>query len=208
MDEKIKKEIIKSLIDTKQITAWQELSIENETVAVDEESVVSEDIGISSDGTKYIKSLVSQYLSEKGYPFTQENVDMAAKMFEVNGNSFVKQNNNGYVTKTILDELGKDEIDSYIWVKILEQLVELNKKHSVKAKMEYHVEKLLDKRNGGTSMESFTNILNRYAAEGWRLKQVYTNERGYNSRPTVVGVNINDTIDETIIVFERPVSIS
>ena len=77
------------------------------------ERIDENDIGTASDGTKYVKSSVLNYLNENGYSLTQDSVDLAAKTFQIKGNSFIRKN-----IKTIVhsdfDNISDENIDSNI----------------------------------------------------------------------------------------------
>lgn len=71
---------------------------------------------------------------------------------------------------------------------------------------EYEVVVLRDQRNGCFDVEAYRNILATYAAQGWRLKNVFANEIGKNATTLGIGgaaVGTNATMDNTIITFER-----
>lgn len=71
---------------------------------------------------------------------------------------------------------------------------------------EYEIEVISDLSNGSTDQMKISECLKTYANEGWRLHSIYTNEIGKSSTTISIsglGGNINSTIDETVIVFER-----
>ena len=71
---------------------------------------------------------------------------------------------------------------------------------------EYKVVKVLDSDDGSVSQHILENTINTYAAQGWKLSQVFTNEIGKQGKTIGVGgfgESTNSTIDEIIIVFER-----
>ena len=55
-----------------------------------------------------------------------------------------------------------------------------------------------DAISGTTDSERIELLLNKYALEGWRLKEALTNEVGHNS-----AVVVNATINNTILILER-----
>ncbi|MDD6102459.1 MAG: DUF4177 domain-containing protein [Clostridiales bacterium] len=64
---------------------------------------------------------------------------------------------------------------------------------------EYAVEKLND--TIGDDTEDLAKLLNSYAAKGWRVISIHTNEMGRN----LTGMLSNTSTDETVVVFERRV---
>ena len=69
---------------------------------------------------------------------------------------------------------------------------------------EYRIITVNDNIGGGTDISSIEKSIQTYAAEGWRVVTVFTNELGKNAL-SIGGVGINSTVDQSIIVFERPV---
>ncbi len=115
MNDELKKQIYNSLRENGLIKIWREQLHETEEVTCDSPSINNNDIATSSDGTQYIKSLVIKYLNEKGYPLTQDNIDLAAKMFQANGGTDIaklndilnKRSQSGWkLVNTFTNELG------------------------------------------------------------------------------------------------------
>lgn len=71
---------------------------------------------------------------------------------------------------------------------------------------EYDVVIINDLSNGQIDEEKMRRSLNKQADNGWRLHSVFTNEIGKSSvAMSIVGFGneINSTIDQTILIFER-----
>ncbi|MCM1132671.1 MAG: hypothetical protein NC340_04275 [Ruminococcus flavefaciens] len=200
--EDIKKQLEKLLVDNDMVKVWAETV--TETVAVDETNV-----GTASDGTKYDKEMVFEYLNANGYPITQESIDFAAK-------KLVSDVVERVVKKKVLHNEVEDitgNLDDYIQFKTLEALLKIHKtqqiNHEIQLKsqvMEYAVEMIEDNNTGGTDVNHLNMVLKKYSSEGWNLKQVFTNELGVNS--TRVGnFGTNATIDQVVLIFERSVAV-
>lgn len=71
-------------------------------------------------------------------------------------------------------------------------------------KYEYDMVAVNDRPGGGVNLDEIWRVTARYAAEGWRLTTVFTNELGKNSM-SMGGFGVNSTMDQTILVFEREV---
>jgi len=163
---------------------------------------VAQTDAVSSEGIPYSKNEVMQYLLKKGLPLTQENVDLAAKMMNT---GYTKENVN-YVTEIHheLEDADDETIDRFLNLYIVEKLSALEQ--SSNNIMEYTVVSINDKHNGSTDIDLLERTLNRYSSEGWRVKQMFTNEIGVNSSSASingVGFGTNSTVDQIIIVFER-----
>ena len=89
------------------------------------------------------------------------------------------------------------------------QLMEKNQKvedekreyaHSVEGYYEYKVVTIKNDFDGTVAEQNLQNILNEYAAKGWKLHSIYSNELGKNSL-----FGINATIGQDILIFERKI---
>lgn len=69
---------------------------------------------------------------------------------------------------------------------------------------EYSIITVNDNIGGGADIASIEKSIQAYAAQGWRVVTVFTNELGKNAL-SIGGVGLNSTVDQSIIVFERPV---
>ena len=73
-------------------------------------------------------------------------------------------------------------------------------------KFEYISVVINDLENGTIDNIFLQNTLTEYAETGWRLHSIFTNEVGKTSSSVSVGFlgsNVNATIDQTILIFER-----
>lgn len=73
---------------------------------------------------------------------------------------------------------------------------------------EYKVVSLSDNSAGMINTNNLSTVLNMYASNGWRLKNVITNEIGKNAMSIgYAGISggSNATIEMTILIFERKV---
>ena len=70
---------------------------------------------------------------------------------------------------------------------------------------EYSVKSIIDE-GGRTNIQKLTDLLNQMGLAGWKLATTHTNELGKNAL-MAIGLGINSTVDETILIFERFVKI-
>lgn len=71
---------------------------------------------------------------------------------------------------------------------------------------EYKIETVTDYSTGEINDAEVQKILLQYSSEGWRLHSIFTNEIGKSSSTTslsFLGVGVNATIDQTVLIFER-----
>lgn len=231
MEEDFRKKIINELVESGAVDSRKKVTHETEEVHVDSTEVEDSDVGVSSDGTKYIKSLVNKYLSEKGYRFTQENIDLAAKMFVKTDNGYARENVKTVITSEV-DNWTDEQITSYAKVRTLScveniksevenikseienfqemqaKTIELIRKEMfMQHFMDYDVDIIGDKLNGGTR-ETFLKIsLDVHSAKGWKLKDIFTNEKGTNKLGLSVGKiapGSDTTVDQIVLIYERP----
>ena len=73
-------------------------------------------------------------------------------------------------------------------------------------KVEYAVETVRDRDNGGADESALNDVLSMYGEKGWQLKFCFTDEVGVESHSaTVAGytTGTNATINEIVLIFER-----
>ena len=72
---------------------------------------------------------------------------------------------------------------------------------------EYKVISLIDKATGACDVDELEMLLNEYAAKGWRVKSVISNELGKNAL-AVMGIGVNGVVDQVIVILERDIRLS
>lgn len=146
---------------------------------------------------------VFQYLRNNNYPITSDNCEMTKKHL-MNTNVSITQIKETEVNH--LDEFTEDDMKDLIDVCILKKLVNLDKKINSrqKIKYEYKIYTVRDKGNGSVDVDALSAIINRMASEGYRVKNVFTNELGKNS-VSVAGIGVNSTMDQVVVIFEREI---
>lgn len=209
MNDELKKRIYNSLKENGLIKVWNETIQETEEVVCD--NIPSDDdIAIASDGTQYYKSLVLQYLNEKGYPLTHENINLTARMFQANGSTYTR-NNYRTIEHDEFENILNEDIDTFLYSKILEQITQLKKAVTATTFMNYTVEVIRDNWSGGTNCKELSNVLEKRSKMGWKLVNTFTNELGVNATSVTIGnhtAGTNSTIDQIVLIFERPMSIT
>ena len=180
----------------------REHTSEDHIIEINEEN--DEDFATSSEGVKYSKSAVMTYLTEKGYQFTQANIDAAAKILSSQGNAIYIPGTTSYIKEVhnTLENSDETEIMQYINFKILDEISKLRDEIMNENIVEYAVETFYDTSSGATDIQKLNRVLSSYSAEGWKLKCTFTNELGKNS-VSVGGIGVNSTMDQLILIFER-----
>lgn len=210
MNNKLRNKIHDVLKENNLLKIWNEKVEEVEEVTCDVTST-DNDIAIAPNGTQYYKSLVIEYLNEKGYPFTPENINLVARMFQTNGGTYIRRNH-----KTIehdeFEGISDEDVDIFLYLKILELFKELKDNITSKNFMDYAVEIINDNQNGSTNIQKLTTILKERSEKGWKLVNTFTNELGVNSHieQSILSnnVRVNSTVDQIVMIFERPISIT
>ena len=72
---------------------------------------------------------------------------------------------------------------------------------------EYMVISIVDTVTGACAVDAMQRKLNNLAMRGWRVKAVVSNELGKNAL-MLLGIGINGTIDQQIIILERNIKLS
>ena len=197
MEQKFRELINKMLLDCNSLKEWNETKTIHKEI---HEEVSADNIATAPNGTPYKKKELSQYLLDKGLPFTEEYVNMAAKLFpagdyELDSDEIVKHNE--------MENVSDEDLNTFVMAKLLEQLTKFRTDFLKKNFYDYRVEIVTDDSSGGTNLGALTRVLERYSDEGWSLKQVFVNELGTDSH-TVGMINYNSTIDQVVLIFERP----
>ena len=68
---------------------------------------------------------------------------------------------------------------------------------------QYKTVAIPDKADGRADVEAMEKSMNELGLEGWRLVNVFSNEIGKNSEYIGMYRELNATIDETVLIFER-----
>lgn len=69
---------------------------------------------------------------------------------------------------------------------------------------EYAIESITNSLSGKSQTEQMLEVIKKYTEEGWKVHTIYSNELGKNAIG-IMGVGINATQSEDIIIFERHV---
>ncbi len=194
MDERIKDSLIKEL-DRREIL----VSKFKEYVTLEEKIESTPDIEIDRD--KILK-----YLTESGAELTQDNFERAEQLLKSMEQDdlkakFVNIERSQKEVKNNLKDMEDQDLDRMLKIAILNTLNNIDTKRLT---YEYKVESFRDNSSGTTDISTMSNIINRYAEKGYRVVNVFTNEIGKNT-VGIGGVSTNTTIDEVVVIFERPI---
>ena len=159
-----------------------------------------------------IQKIAIEYLEEKGYSRSVQNMDMA-KQHIMESSEFsdtVRVRKRREIVEDTLSEAEPDELDKLMNVCLLDNLMKVSEKLDALAvsRVEYAVEIVdeivLDKEKGSNSLMEFVSmqtLLNRYAAQGFHVKSFLTRETGNSGKLMMAG--FASTKKQTVIVFER-----
>lgn len=68
---------------------------------------------------------------------------------------------------------------------------------------EYQTVIINNLKTGAINQIEFQKTLETWSQKGWRLHTAFNNELGKTFSPTIIGPDLNSTIDQTILIFER-----
>nr|MDE5583947.1 hypothetical protein [Ruminococcus sp.] len=210
MNDELRKRIYDSLKENNLLKTWTETVYETEEVVCNNTTNSDDDIATATDGTQYYKSLVMQYLNEKNYLLTPENINLAARMFQANGGTYTR-NNYKTIENDEFKNISNEDIEVFLYSKILEQLAQLKQTVSSSTFMDYAVEIVSDNWRGGTDCKKLSHVLEKRSRMGWKLINTFTNELGVNATSITIGnhtAGTNSTIDQIVMIFERPMSMT
>lgn len=107
-----------------------------------------------------------------------------------------------WINKTdVQKEQFKDEFDR----KMLEELEKQNFVFAQDELYEYDIVTILNENHGKINKGRMTEIIMSHARKGWKLHTVYSNELGKNAL-AVIGLGLNSTACEDVLIFERKIS--
>ena len=159
-----------------------------------------------------IQKIAIEYLEEKGYSRSVQNMDMA-KQHILESSEFsdtVRVRRRREIVEDTLSEAEPEELDKLMNVCLLDNLMKVSEKLDslASSRVEYAVEIVdeivLDKEKGSNSLMEFVSLqtlLNRYAAQGFHVKSFLTRETGNSGKLMMAG--FASTKKQTVIVFER-----
>lgn len=104
----------------------------------------------------------------------------------------------------LINEVLNTDVSCSVIKRQLEQRKQL-KESGIDGYYEYKVIPVMDKV-GRTDIDQVSEILNQMGLDGWHLKSAMTNELGKNAL-MILGLGINSTADETVLIFERYIKI-
>ena len=159
-----------------------------------------------------IQKIAIEYLQEKGYSQSVQNMDMAKQhiMESSEYSDTVRVRRRREMVEDLLQEAEPEELEKLMDVCLLDNLMKVSEKLDglSTSRVEYAVEIvdeiLLDKEKGGNSLVEFVSLqtlLNRYAAQGFHVKSFLTRETGNSGKLMMAG--FASTKKQTVIVFER-----
>ncbi len=184
-----------------------------ETATVEEiEEIYDTGLELNEDN---IQKAASDYLAEKGYARTPQNMDMAKRtvMESSEGSDTIRLRRVRTIVEDLMSELDNEDAANMLNVCLLDQLMNVSAKLDTLSnrRFEYAVEILDDllldsEKPTGTLMEfvSFQTLLNRYASQGFRVVSLSTREVGNHGKIMMSG--FASTQKQTVVVFERQVS--
>ncbi len=205
MTPEYREKITKELVDAGAVEKYYETEYKIDYEDLPDSSNAVNDIAVSDDGIEYSKSNVMKYISDKGLPYTQESINLVAKMFQVNGNKLINRTSQK-IEHNKLEDVDDELIDNYLHVQIAKILGDIKMNLNGQKTMDYAVDVIRDHQNGSTDLDGIKRSLNYHSKEGWRLKTIFTNELGHSAQSLSIkgiGSGVNATINEVVLIYER-----
>ena len=130
-------------------------------------------------------SEIMAYISEKGYDYSESTIEMVGKLLSQQkaeeSNDESNDSEQEYVFQDVIkfydnvEDFSDEDIRMYLQYLLLQSsdnmLKALNETilNNNKEKKQYAVEQIYDGRNGSVDTKQLSSVLNKYAANGWRL---------------------------------------
>lgn len=172
------------------------------------EKTVTKTVKNGEDGGGLVsKDTVMDYMREKGMQPTQKNFEYAyrylsGKLQNVAEDGMLQMTLREQEYINHLGEFSDEDMRALIDICILRELREIERRMSNEQQYEYKVESLHDE-NGMTSTWELSQLISKYAEQGYQLKNIFVNELGKNAL-AIGGIGVNTTADQVVIIFERP----
>ncbi len=203
---------VEAMIDVNQIML--DMIRKSNSVATSSVNEIEEIVDTGLEKTEdNIQQIAFEYLDNKGYARSVQNMDKAKKHIEdvSQYSDTVCFRKTRRMVEDLLQDAESDDIEKLMNACLLDNLLKVNDKldNYAGSRYEYAVEAvdeiLLDneKSGGGSLLEyvSLQTLLNRYAAQGFRVVAVTTREMGSGGKLMMAG--FSSVKKQTIIVFER-----
>lgn len=183
-----------------------------ETTSVEEiEEIVDTGLEINDDN---VQKAATDYLTEKGYARTPQNMDMAKRtvMESSEGSDTVRVRRVRTIVENLLSDIDEKDAANMMNICLLDQLMKVSEKMDTLTNQRYEYaveivdEVLLDsEKPQGSLVEfiSFQTLLNRYASQGFRVVGFTIREIGNHGKIMMSG--FQSMQKQTVVVFERQV---
>ncbi|MCR5118405.1 MAG: DUF4177 domain-containing protein [Lachnospiraceae bacterium] len=183
-----------------------------ETTSVEEiEEIVDTGLEINDDN---VQKAATDYLTEKGYARTPQNMDMAKRtvMESSEGSDTVRVRRVRTIVENLLSDMDEKDAANMMNICLLDQLMKVSEKMDTLTNQRYEYaveivdEVLLDsEKPQGSLVEfiSFQTLLNRYASQGFRVVGFTIREIGNHGKIMMSG--FQSMQKQTVVVFERQV---
>ena len=107
----------------------------------------------------------------------------------------------------IIDSIAQKHQREIAAQKAIQQREDIEQRHQNFAKSfhefyEYDVVTIINENHGQVDKVKMLQVLSEYAQRGWKLHTMYSNELGKNAI-TLLGLNVNSTACEDVLIFER-----
>ena len=219
MDADFRNKLINILTESGAIQTWVERKTTTVQKSIRTNDIDPDNIGIAPNGKKYRKKELIKYLSDNNLPFTDDYINMAANKFLAEDHDYDEENVET-ITHNEVEDLTDEQLEMFLNAKLTSEIfslrANLNNFFSFASLntnfYNYKIERVKDSKTGTTDISKLEFILAKNACLGWRLIQAFTNELGTRSHVEkhllTSNTNVNSTIEETILIFERPAYIS
>lgn len=147
---------------------------------------------------------IMECLAEAGVQVNQKNYRFfQSKLKEMNQNNEIQMSFTEQECINHLDSFSADDMNSLINVCLLRRLKKIEEKLCEEQLYEYDIQRVIDVK-GATNISELSDMITQHAKCGYRVKNIFVNELGKNAM-ALLGLGINETADEVIILFERPI---
>ena len=190
--------------------------INNRLVDVEaEERIVTEsyglsdggDVGVTASGLEYPKKTVMKYMTDNGYPITQENLELVVKKMHEKGELSSQKRETIY--KSSIDNASDEELKDALdlgTARLIEEIRDQTIYGTGNYTFSFHISYFADNSNGILPVDDIVNDITEMKREGWEIKHLFTKNRAIVRRGvSVAGVAaVEEKLEGVLyIIYER-----
>lgn len=153
--------------------------VEEKIVSYDYKTSPDEEMGVTSSGIEYPKKVVMKYITDHGYPITEESVELVARKLKNEGALSKQEREKIYYSS--IDNATDEELRDALGLGIAKLLREIRDEQVYnvgKYNFQYHISYFGDNSDGILPVDEIVKDITEMKANGWSMKNMFTKNSG------------------------------